>query len=223
MEPLPILLAAVATGGLAAVCAPWVRRKVATTSSAWLRTPALAALAAAGGAVAAALASTWPEAVAFAVLALACALLVAVDLTEHRIPDRILGPAYPAFFAALTLAAAVSGEWPRLGRAVLAAAVLCAGYFLLALVSPSGLGLGDVKLSGLLGAFLGWLGWPHVLLGTLAAFVIAGLVAAALVLTRRRSRRSDVAFGPSMVLGAAVAAVGPAVVLFGEVETKIFR
>jgi leader peptidase (prepilin peptidase)/N-methyltransferase len=205
MDPIPILLAAVVTGGIGAACGPWVRSKVATTRSAWLRTPALAALAAAGGAGAAALAPTWPEAVAFAILALACALLVAVDLAEHRIPDRILGPAYPAFFAALALAAAVSGEWPRLGRAVVAAVVLCAVYLVLALISPSGLGLGDVKLSGLLGAFLGWLGWPQVLFGTLAAFAIVAILAAGLLLARLRSRRSDVAFGPAMVLGAAVA------------------
>jgi len=205
MEPIAILLATAVAAALAAACGPWVRSRVATTPSAWLRTPSLAVLAAAGGAGAAALAPTWPEAVAFVVLALACALLVAVDLAEQRIPDRILGPAYPAFFAALTLAAAVSGEWPRLGRAVLAAVVLCAAYLLLALISPSGLGLGDVKLSGLLGAFLGWLGWPQVLFGTLAAFAIVAILAAGLLVARRRSRRSDVAFGPAMVLGAALA------------------
>ena len=205
MEPLPILLAAAVAAALAAACGPWVRSRVATTQSAWLRTPVLAVLAAAGGCGAAALAPTWPEAVAFALLALACALMVAVDLAEQRIPDRILGPAYPVFLAALTLAAAASGEWPRLGRAVLAAVVLCAAYFLLALISQSGLGLGDVKLSGLLGAFLGWFGWPQVLFGTLAAFVIVAILAAGLLVTRRRSRRSDVAFGPAMVLGAAVA------------------
>jgi leader peptidase (prepilin peptidase)/N-methyltransferase len=207
MEPIHILFATAVAAALAVACGPWVRSRVATARSAWLRTPALVALAAAGGAGATALAPTWPEAVAFVVLALGCALLVAVDLAEQRIPDRILGPAYPAFFAALILAVAVSGEWPRLGRAVAAAVVLCAGYFLLALASPAGLGLGDVKLSGLLGAFLGWLGWSYVLLGTLAAFAIAGSVAAVLVLARRRSRRSDVAFGPSMVLGAAIATV----------------
>ncbi|WP_129788421.1 prepilin peptidase [Promicromonospora panici] len=207
MEPVPVLLAAVVAGVLAAACARWVQKRVATVPSAWLRTLVLAALAAVGGACAAAAAPTWPEAVAFTVLALACALLVAVDLAEQRIPDRVLGPAYLSFIATLTLAAAVSGEWPRLGRAALAAVVLCAGYFLLALVSPSGLGLGDVKLSGLLGAYLGWLGWPEVLFGTLSAFAIAGIVAALLVLVRRRSRRSDVAFGPWMVLGAALATV----------------
>jgi leader peptidase (prepilin peptidase)/N-methyltransferase len=207
MDLVPILLAAVATGAVAAALSPWVRGRMTTARSAWLRAPALAALGAVGGAGAAALAPTWPEAVAFAVLALACALLMAVDLAEQRLPDRILGPAYPALFAALALAAAVSGEWPRLGRAALAAVVLCAGYLLLAVISPAGLGLGDVKLSGLLGAFLGWLGWSHVLLGTLAAFVIAGSVSALLLVTRRATRRSDVAFGPAMVVGAAIAAV----------------
>ena len=205
MEPSALLLAAVVTGSLAAACAPWVRKKVATTRSTWLGTPTLAALGAAGGGGAAALAPTWPEALAFMALALACVLIVAVDLAEQRIPDRILGPAYPVFLVALTLAAALAAEWPRLGRAVLAGVVVCAGYLLLALASPSGLGLGDVKLAGLLGAYLGWLGWPQVVFGTLAAFAIVAVLAAGLLVTSRRSRRSDIAFGPSMVLGAVVA------------------
>ncbi|MCF4122807.1 A24 family peptidase [Antribacter sp. KLBMP9083] len=207
MDIVPVLITAVATGGLAALLAPWVQVRVATARSAWLRTPVLVALAAAGGAGAAALAPTWPEAVAFAILALAWALLVAVDLAEHRLPDRIVLPAYPALFVALTLAAALSGDWSRLGRSALAAVALCAVYFVLALISPAGLGLGDVKLAGLVGAFLGWLGWQQVYLGTLAAFAVGGFVAAVLVVTRRAKRDSDVAFGPSMMLGALIGAV----------------
>ncbi|WP_418606684.1 hypothetical protein [Georgenia sp. SUBG003] len=74
------------------------------------------------------------------------------------------------------------------------------------------MGLGDVKLSGVLGMFLGWCGWSQVLLGTFAAFAINALAALVLLALRRVTLKSDVPFGPSMILGAAVgAAWGPAV------------
>lgn len=203
------LICAVAVGALA----PWARRLAGSGSgsesesgSRWLHPAVPAVFAAAGGAGASVLARHWAELAAFFLLAVACALLVAIDLAVFRLPDAIVGPMYPVLFAALTVAAVVSGDWGALGRAALGAAVLLFGYFLLALINPSGLGLGDVKLSGLLGAFLGWLGWPAVVAGTLAAFVINAVVALVLLVARRVSTKSGIAFGPAMVVGAAVGA-----------------
>jgi leader peptidase (prepilin peptidase)/N-methyltransferase len=134
-----------------------------------------------------------------------------IDLAAHRLPDVIVGPTYVLLFLAFTVSAGWSGDWSALGRAALAAAAVGFGYFLLALISPAGLGLGDVKLAGLLGAFLGWLGWSQVLIGTAAAFVINGLVVALLLLARRISLRSTVAFGPWIVAGAVFAAASQAI------------
>ncbi|MEG7793094.1 prepilin peptidase, partial [Listeria monocytogenes] len=80
------------------------------------------------------------------------------------------------------------------GRAVAAGAILLALYFILALINPSGMGLGDVKLSGVLGAFLGWFGWPALMAGTLAAFVINAVAAVALLAARRVGAKSGIAF-----------------------------
>src|SRR5699024_10719492 len=135
-----------------------------------------------------------------------CGLLMAIDLAVYRLPDVIVGPMYPALLAALVVAAAVSGDWGALGRALAAAGVLLAGYFALAWINPSGLGLGDVKLSGPLGAFLGWLGWPAVVAGTLAAFVINAVIALVLLAAARVGLKSGIAFGPAMVVGAAAGA-----------------
>ncbi len=89
-------------------------------------------------------------------------------------------------------------------------------YLVLALINPSGLGLGDVKLAGLLGAFLGWLGWQQVLLGTLAAFVCSAVVALALLATRRATKKTEFPFGPWMIVGAVIgAAAGPALMGVG--------
>lgn len=202
-----MVLAAVVTATLAVALTPWAAR------AAGLRTvsrPATAALGAVGGAGAAALASGPAELVAFGALAVGAALLVVVDVAAHRLPDRVLGPTGGVLLAGLAAAAGVSGSWAPLGRGLLAALALGAGYLLLALAAPSGLGLGDVKLAVVLGLFLGWLGWAQVVVGTLAGFVLGGLAAVALVAARRATLSSAVAFGPWMVLGAAAgAAVGP--------------
>ena len=174
--------------------------------SRWLHSGLHVLLAVAGGAGAAVLASDWAEQVTFAVLAVACALLVTIDLAVYRLPDKIVLPLYPLVLAGLAAAAAVSEDWGSLGRAMLAGLALLASYFVLALINPSGLGLGDVKLSGVLGLFLGWLGWPAVMAGTLAAFVINAAVALVLLAARRVGAKSGIAFGPAMVVGAAVGA-----------------
>ncbi len=202
---LTALGCALACGLVAAACTGWIRR-VADSGSAWITRGTHVVLAAAGGAGASVLASGWAELVAFCLLAVSCGLLMAIDLAVYRLPDVIVGPMYPALLAALVVAAAVSGDWGALGRALAAAGVLLAGYFALAWINPSGLGLGDVKLSGPLGAFLGWLGWPAVVAGTLAAFVINAVIALVLLAAGRVGVKSGIAFGPAMVVGAAAGA-----------------
>ena len=201
----PVLLTALGCAAAALLTRDRLRA-VAASGSRWLAWPGYVLLAAAGGAAAALAADGLPELAAYAVLAVACAALVLVDLAVLRLPDAILGPATLAFFALLALAALAGDGWGRFGRAVVAALVLLVGYLLLALARPSGLGLGDVKLAGLLGGFLGWLGWSETLLGTLAAFALGGVGTALLLVTRRVRRGGELPFGPWMVLGALVGA-----------------
>ena len=200
-----VLVTALLTGVSASILTPWVQ-KVANSDSAWFGSRTHVLLAILGGAGAGALAQGWAELVAYALLALACALLVVIDLAVYRLPDIILGPMYPILLVALTVQAAVDGDWSRLGRAAAGGAVLAVGYLVLALLVPTGLGLGDVKLAGLLGAFLGWAGWPNVFVGTLAAFALNAVLVAVLLLSRRITRKGATAFGPWMVAGAAIGA-----------------
>jgi leader peptidase (prepilin peptidase) / N-methyltransferase len=206
VDLLLVLLTALGCGAAALLTRDRLRA-VAASGSRWLGGPGYVLLAAAGGAGAALASDGLLELAAYAVLAVACAALVLVDLAVLRLPDRILGPVYVAFFLLLALAALAGDGWGRFGRAVLAALVLLVSYCLLALARPSGLGLGDVKLAGLLGGFLGWLGWSETLLGTLAAFALGGLCTAALLVTRRISRSGALPFGPWMVLGALAGAL----------------
>jgi leader peptidase (prepilin peptidase)/N-methyltransferase len=202
-------LTAVIAAVSAAALTGWMRR-LAATDSRWFRSGLHIALAACGGAGGALLADDWAELAAFSVLAVGCALLVVIDLTTFRLPNQIVGPLYPAIFLALTVSAASSGDWARLGRAAAAGGLLVVAYFALAWIRPSGLGLGDVKLAGVLGTFLGWLGWSNLFAGSAAGFLLAGLVAAALLITGRGSRQSAFPFGPWMVLGAVIGATSAA-------------
>jgi len=141
---------------------------------------------------------------AFLLLAVAAVLLTVIDLRHRLLPNRVVVPTLVLGAALLLGAALAEGAWPALVRAVLGAAALFAVFLVLAVISPSGLGMGDVKLAAVLGLFLGWLGWGAVLVGALAGFVVQALLALLLLALRRVRRDSDLPFGPSMLLGAAL-------------------
>jgi leader peptidase (prepilin peptidase)/N-methyltransferase len=83
-------------------------------------------------------------------------------------------------------------------------------YLVLALAVPGGMGFGDVKLAGVVGLFLGFLGWVPLFVGVFAAFVLGGVFGVVLMTFRRAGRRSAIPFGPWMLAGAWVGAVaGP--------------
>jgi leader peptidase (prepilin peptidase)/N-methyltransferase len=130
--------------------------------------------------------------------------LAVIDVDCLRLPDRLTLPSYPVGLALL----AIPGNGPALLRAVVAAAVVGGAALLLALLAPGGgLGLGDVKLLGLLGLFLGWLGWGEVVLGVAAGFGLGALAAIALLALRRAGLRDHLAFGQWLLAGALVAVV----------------
>ncbi|MEU9988974.1 prepilin peptidase [Streptomyces sp. NPDC048045] len=155
---------------------------------------ACAALAAATG--------TRPELGVWLLLAPAGVLLAAVDLRVQRLPDPLTLPLAAAALGLLGVAALVpehAGHW---ATALYGALALGAGYFVLFLINPSGMGFGDVKLALGMGAVLGWYGWPTVLLGTFAGFLLGALYGGALVVARRAGRRTHIPFGPFLVAGA---------------------
>jgi leader peptidase (prepilin peptidase)/N-methyltransferase len=137
-------------------------------------------------------------------------VLTHLDLRVHRLPDRLVLPAYPVAAAALVACSVVTGRWSALLEAAACAGAAVAAFGLLALYSPGagGLGLGDVKLAGVLALLLGWLDWRAAAVGLGAGFVLGGLIAAVLLVTRRADRRSHLAFGPAMVAGAYATCLG---------------
>jgi leader peptidase (prepilin peptidase)/N-methyltransferase len=143
--------------------------------------------------------------------------LVFIDAAVHRLPDLLTVPAYAGTVVLLlaTAATASSGTaspaslgatagspWPTLLRAVLGGFALAGFYLILLLISPSAMGLGDVKLAASLGTLLAWFGWRPLIAGGFAGFALAGLYAAALLVTHRATRKAQIPFGPFMIIGA---------------------
>lgn len=146
-----------------------------------------------------------PSVLAFGFLGALGVALSAVDIAVRRLPDRLTLPAYPVLIALLGAAAALGHDGGALLRALLAGGALAAVYLLLAVASPGQLGGGDVKLAGLVGLALGWLGWPAVLVGAALGFVLSAVVSLALLAARRISLRGSICFGPFMLGGALLA------------------
>ena len=130
--------------------------------------------------------------------------LVWIDADVHRLPDGLVLPSYPALLALVVVATAGTGDWRGLVRALACMAALFALYLVMALISPSSLGIGDVKLSGLIGLVVGWLGVGQAVVALMAGFLVGGLIGLVMLVGRRVGLRSHIAFGPSMLAGALV-------------------
>jgi leader peptidase (prepilin peptidase) / N-methyltransferase len=134
--------------------------------------------------------------------AVAGAVLAQVDARCRRLPDPVVGLLTVSVGMPLTVGALVAGEPARVGRAVLAAALVGAAYLAVALLPGGGLGLGDVKLAAVLAFVLGFLGWPAVAVGTVLPHLLHGPVALVLLVTGRVGRRTALPFGPALLVGA---------------------
>jgi len=151
----------------------------------------------------------WPGPVLPAVLVLAAAglLLAPIDLAVQRLPDRLVAVAFAGSAALLVGAALLTGDHRPLLRGGLAAAAMAGGYLVLALVPGGHLGFGDVKLAGVLGLSLGWLGWGYVLAGAALPHLVNGPVVLFLLLSGRARRGSSIPLGPALLAGALLAVV----------------
>jgi len=128
--------------------------------------------------------------------------LAGIDLDTHRLPNAIVLPAYPVLAVLLVAGSAFLNEYSPLWTAAIGGAALFAAYFLMALVYPGGMGFGDVKLAGVIGIVLGFLGWGPLVVGSFSAFILGGVFGIALMITKRAGRKSGIPFGPWMLAGA---------------------
>lgn len=129
-------------------------------------------------------------------------MLTLIDLDTHRLPNSIVLPSYVGAAALLLTACVLGADWISLAHAGIGMVALFAFYFVLRLVSPRSMGGGDVKLAGLIGLLLGWIGWGPLITGAVGAFVLGGVFGAVLIATRKAGRQTAIPFGPWMILGA---------------------
>ena len=140
--------------------------------------------------------------VSFLYLAAITIALALIDLDVHKLPNVIVVPAYAVSAALFAAASILSGDFGPLIGSGIAMAGLFISYLVMALVYPGGMGLGDVKLAGVLGIYLGWAGWGAVAVGAFSAFLLAGVFSIILIATKRAGRKSGIPFGPWMFAGA---------------------
>jgi leader peptidase (prepilin peptidase)/N-methyltransferase len=152
----------------------------------------------------------WAPALTFVLfLAPVGVALAVVDWRTRLLPTKVIGPSYVVVALLAALCALSDGDPHRLLRAGLGWLVAGGTFFLLWFVYPRGMGYGDVRLSGLLGISLGYLGWPQLLTGVYAAFLVGGVGGLLLSLLRIVDRKAY-PFGPFMLVGGLVGVlVGP--------------
>jgi leader peptidase (prepilin peptidase)/N-methyltransferase len=124
--------------------------------------------------------------------------IVLIDLDHRLIPNRITGPA-----AVAALVAGIVGDLDGVPEQLIAAAA-AGGFFLAAaLLYPRGMGMGDVKLAGLLGLCLGKAVAPAILIALVSGVLVGGIVIARV--GARAGRKTAVPFGPFLALGGVIA------------------
>lgn len=144
---------------------------------------------------------TVASAATFGVLAVISGWLVAIDVREHRLPNRLVMPLYPLGLVVPVVALLATGSVDALISAAVSAVAMLLFYGALHAFG-GGMGAGDVKLAGALGLFLGSIGWVTPLVATALAFLLGGLWSAWLLARRRAGGGDRIAFGPYLLAGA---------------------
>jgi leader peptidase (prepilin peptidase)/N-methyltransferase len=132
--------------------------------------------------------------------------LSVVDWRTRLLPTKVIAPSYLVVVVLAVLAALPGQDWDDLRRAGLGWLVSGGTFLLMWLIYPRGMGYGDVRLSGVLGIALGYLGWGPLLVGIYAGFLVGGLGGGLLSVLRVVERRSY-PFGPFMFVGAVIGVV----------------
>ncbi len=150
----------------------------------------------------------WPLLVLLPLVPISVALAV-VDWRTRLLPTWVIGPTYVLTVVTVLLSWLLDGDLGEpapLLRALVGWLVAGGLYLLLWVVYPRGMGYGDVRLSGILGLALGFLGWPELVVGIYGGFLLGGVLGGLLALLRRVDRKGY-PFGPFMLLGALVGVV----------------
>ena len=124
-----------------------------------------------------------------------------IDIRERRIPNNYV---YPALFLLLIYLRIISSAFdiqPNYARSLFGLGFAFLVFLSLHAISPHGIGLGDVKLSAIIGLVLGWYSYEALFYGLVAMFVISALFSLVLIIKSPSFIRSSIPFAPFMTLG----------------------
>ena len=143
---------------------------------------------------------------------LMCAMCIEqslIDITTHRLTRSVTMRAAFVGGPLLSIAAIANNQPGKIGVMALSFTATMLTFMTLSLASRRGIGAGDVRLAAVVAMFLGYLGATYVFQGLALGFIIGGVVALLLLISRKANRNTRIAFGPYICIGAM------AVVLFG--------
>ena len=146
------------------------------------------------------------ETAAFVVLVGALMALSVIDLRTRRLPRQLIYFAGALGAPLLVAAALLAHEPQRIWWAAVGGSGALVFFLALYFGWSGGMGDGDVRLAGLLGMYLGWIGLMHVPIGLFLGF-LAGAVVGVAAMAKGGDRKTAVPFGPFMAVGALIAMV----------------
>jgi leader peptidase (prepilin peptidase) / N-methyltransferase len=133
--------------------------------------------------------------------------LVAVSVADIRVglvPRKLLYPTLALMAVALVAASAVAGHYHPLEEAAIGGVAAFAVFFVIWFIAPRSMGMGDVRLAGVIGAGLGWIGYRQLYLGFMVAFVVGAAVGIVKMVAQGGGRKTSLPFGPALGVGAVV-------------------
>ena len=140
-----------------------------------------------------------------------CAMCVEqslIDITTHRLTRSVTMRAAFIGGPLLSIAAIANNHPGKIGVMILSFMATLLTFMTLSLASKRGIGAGDVRLAAVLAMFLGYLGAQFVFQGLALGFILGGIVALLLLLGRKATRNTRIAFGPYICIGAIVVLFG---------------
>ena len=105
----------------------------------------------------------------------------------------------------LVIAALIEGESRRIYMALLGSVIALAVMGALYAMSRGGLGEGDVRLSPLLGMYLGWLNPGLALVGLFYGFILGSVIGIMMMIMGKADRQTQLPFGPFLAAGSVMA------------------
>ena len=125
-----------------------------------------------------------------------------IDITTHRLTRSVTMRAAFIGGPLLSIAAIANNQPGKIGVMALSFMTTLLTFMMLSLASRRGIGAGDIRLAAVLAMFLGYLGAQYVVQGLALGFTLGGVVALLLLISRKATRNTRIAFGPYLAAGA---------------------